>query len=209
MINLLPAEIRLERQYGRKNRILLGYVLALITTALLVAVVMIGSRQFFGTDESAIKNEIEQNNGTISALRAKTADINTTVARLDTVNKLYDSGISFSELVPKIGSLLPEGTILNALSLTGASTDTLNLDVDLERPELAATLVTNLLDSKIFEAADIGNINPKGADGDKYRYGTTVRVSFVGSAEAKRKAAAAQVAAAEAAAAAAAEAKKP
>ena len=209
MINLLPAEIRLERQYGRKNRILLGYVLALITTALLVAVVMIGSRQFFGTDESAIKNEIEQNNGTISALRAKTADINTMVARLDTVNKLYDSGISFSELVPKIGSLLPEGTILNALSLTGASTDTLNLDVDLERPELAATLVTNLLDSKIFEAADIGNINPKGADGDKYRYGTTVRVSFVGSAEAKRKAAAAQVAAAEAAAAAAAEAKKP
>jgi len=209
MINLLPAEIRLERQYGRKNRILVGYVLALITTALLVAIVMIGSRQFFGTDESAIKNEIEQNNSTILALQAKTADINTTVARLDTVNKLYDSGISFSELVPKIGSLLPEGTVLNALSLTGASTDTLNLDVDLERPELAATLVTNLLDSKLFEAADIGNINPKGADGDKYRYGTTVRVSFVGSAEAKRKAAAAVAAAAEAAAAASAETKKP
>lgn len=209
MINLLPSEIRIERQFGRKNRILVGYVLALLTTALLVATVMIGSRQFFGTDESALKTEIEQNKATIAALQSTTTDINTTVARLDTVNKLYDSGISFSELVPKIGSLLPEGTVLNALSLTGASTDTLNLDVDLERPELAATLVTNLLDSKIFEAADIGNINPKGAEGDRYLYGTSVRVSFVGSAEAKRKAAAATAAAAEAAAAATTETKKP
>jgi len=208
MINLIPEEIRLERQYGRKNRILVGYVLALLTTALLVATVMIGSRQFFGTNDSSIKTEIEQNNATISQLQSKTADINTTVARLDTVNKLYDSGISFSELVPKIGSLLPEGTVLNALSLTGESTDTLNLDVDLERPELAAILVTNLIDSKLFEAADIGNINPKGAEGDRYLYGTSVRVSFVGSAEAKRKAAAAQTAAAEAAAATAAETKK-
>lgn len=202
MINLLPAEIRIERQFGRKNRMLVGYVLALLTTALLVAVVMIGSLQFFGIDDSALKSEIEQNNTTITALQSTSADTNKTVSRLDTVNTLYDSGISFSELVPKIGSLLPEGTVLNALSLTGESTDTLNLDVDLERPELAAILVKNLIDSELFEAADIGNINPKGADGEKYRYATTVRVSFVGSADAKRKAAAAAAAAAEAAAAA-------
>jgi hypothetical protein len=43
--------------------------------------------------------------------------------------------------VPRIGSLLPEGTVLNGLSLTGESTDTLNLDVDLERPELAVVLI--------------------------------------------------------------------
>lgn len=205
MINLLPSETRIERQFGRKNRMLIGYATSLLTTAILVAVVMIGSLQFFGTDEAALKSEIEQNNITITSLQSKTADINQTVARLDTVNKLYDSGVSFSELVPKIGSLLPEGTVLNALSLTGESTDTLNLDVDLERPELSATLVKNLIDSELFEAADIGNINPKGSEGEKYRYATTVRVSFVGSAEAKRKAEAATAAAAAEAAAKAAE----
>jgi len=207
MINLLPAEIRIERQFGRKNRMLVGYVLALLTTALLVAVVMIGSLQFFGIDDSTLRSEIEQNNTTITALQSTSADTNKTVSRLDTVNTLYDGGISFSELVPKIGSLLPEGTVLNALSLTGESTDTLNLDVDLERPELAATLVKNLVDSELFEAADIGNINPKGAEGEKYRYATTIRVSFVGSADAKRKATAAAAAAAEAAAATAQESK--
>lgn len=203
MINLLPPETRIDRLYGRKNRLLIGYVIALLVTAALVAIVMLGSLKFFGTDEASLRNEIDTNTATIIKLQKKTTDLNQTVSQLETVNKLYESGITFSTLVPRIGSLLPEGTVLNALSLTGESTDTLNLDVDLERPELAVVLVKNLIESDLFEAADIGNLNPKGTDGDRYRFGTVVRVSFEGSAEAKRKAAAAAKAAAEARAAAA------
>jgi cell division protein FtsL len=202
MINLLPLETRTERIYGRKNRVLAGYAFALLTTAVLVAVVMIGSLKFFGTDEIALKNEIATDAATIAELQKETTDLNETVSQLDTVDKLYESGITFSTIVPRIGSLLPEGTVLNALSLTGESTDTLSLDVDLERPELAVVLVKNLIESDLFEAADIGNLNPKGSDGDRYRFGTVVRVSFEGSAEAKRKAAAAAKAATEAKAAA-------
>jgi hypothetical protein len=194
MINLLPLDVRIERQYGRKNRTLVGYVFALLITAVLVAIVMLGSLQFFGTDESALKTEIDENNITILTLQKDTSELNKTVAKLDTANKLYDSSITFSTLVPKIGSLLPSGTVLNALSLTGESTDALSLDIDMERPELAAVLVKNLVDSDLFEAADIGSINPKGGDGDQYRYGTVIKVSFEGSAEAKKKAAAAAAA---------------
>jgi hypothetical protein len=191
MINLLPKEIRIERQYGRKNRILVGYVVALLITAVLVAVVMIGSLRFFGTNESELKSEIDENALIIASLQNKTTDLNKTVSKLEMVDKLYENGITFSSLIPKIGSILPEGTVLNGLSLTGESTDTLNLDVDLERPELAAVLIRNLVESELFEAADVGNLNPKGTDGDRYRYGTIVRVSFEGSAEAVRKAEAA------------------
>jgi hypothetical protein len=187
MINLLPEETRIERFYGRKNRVLVGYVAALLVTAGLVATVMMGSLRLFGTNESALLEEIAQNKIMISNLQEKTSEVNKTVTRLNTVNKLYESGISFSELVPSIGGLLPRGSVLNALSLTGESTDTLNLDVDLERPELAAVLVRNLVESDIFEAADIGAINPKGGVDERYPYGTIVRVSFTGTAEAKRK----------------------
>ncbi len=200
MINLLPEEIRSERAYGRKNKILIGYVISLLVTAALVALVMLGSLQFFGTDDAALKREIEDNNNTITSLKSKTIELNKTVAKLDTVDNLYESGISFSELVPNIGSLLPEGTVLNALSLSGENTDALSLDVDLEGPELASVLVRNLVESELFEAADITGINPKGSDGDRYRYGTVVRVSFAGSAEAKAKKAAQAAAAAAAAA---------
>jgi Tfp pilus assembly protein PilN len=191
VINLLSQEMRLERQYGRKNRILVGYVFALLITAVLVAIVMLGSLLFFGTDESSLKSEIDENTVIIASLQTKTKDLNQTVSKLELVNKLYENGITFSTLIPKIGSLLPEGTVLNGLSLTGESTDALSLDVDLENPELAAVLIRNLVDSDLFEAADIGNLNPKGAEGERYRFGTVVRVSFEGSAEAKRKAEAA------------------
>lgn len=191
MINLLPLEIRQERLYGRRNRILVGYVIALVITAALVATVMLGSLTVFGTNSNTLREEVELNKIVISTLQTSTSDLNKTVDRLETVNKLYESGISFSELIPKIGSLLPEGTILNGLSLTGDSTDTLTLDVNLEKPELTAVLVRNLIESDIFEAADIGTIVPKGAEGDRYRYGTTVRVSFEGASAAKKKAEAA------------------
>jgi cell division protein FtsL len=187
VINLLSLQTRTERQYGKKNRVLVGYATSLLVTALMVAVVMLGGLQFFGTDESALQKEIEENNATILLLQKSTTELNKTVSKLETVDKLYESGITFSTLIPRIGGLLPEGTILNGLSLTGESTDTLNLDVDLERPELAAVLIRNLIDSDLFEAADIGNLSPKGAEGDRYRYGTVVRVSFEGSAEQKRK----------------------
>jgi hypothetical protein len=196
MINLLPLEIRTSRQYGRKNRVLIIYVFALLITALLVAIVMLGSLKFFGMNESALREEIEENNVALSALRTNTTELNKTVTKLETVDKLYESGVTFSSLIPRIGSLLPEGTVLNALSLTGDNTGALSLDVDLEKPELAAVLIRNMIDSDLFEAADVGNINPKGSEGDRYRYGTVLRVSFEGSAEAKRKAEAAKKAAA-------------
>lgn len=203
MINLLPTDVRVDRRYGRLNRIIIGYVVALSITALLVAIVMLGSLKFFGTDESSIRKEITDNTAIITSLQSKTTDLNNTVARLEVANKLHESGVNFSELIPRIGSILPEGTVLNGLSLTEGSTEALNLDVDLETPELAAILVRNLIDSEIFEAADIGAIVPKISEGNRYQYGTNVSVSFVGSAEAKekeKKAAAAAKAAAEAAA---------
>lgn len=194
MINLLPLETRTERQFGRKNRILVGYVVALLITALLVAVVMVGSLKLFGTDEASLKSEIDENNIKILTLQKDTSELNKTVSKLETTDKLFENNITFSTLIPRIGSLLPNGSILNALSLTGESTDALSLDVDLESPELAAVFSKNLVDSDLFEAADIGNINPKGSDGDKYRYTTVIKVSFEGSAEAKKKEAAAAAA---------------
>lgn len=195
MINLLPLDIRIERKYGRRNRIIIGYVLALVLTALLVATVMVGSLRFFGTDEAAIKKEIAENEVTIKSLESKTSNVNDTVARLDVANKLHEGGINFSELIPQIGGVLPEGTVLNGLSLSEGTTDSISLDLDLERPELAAVLVRNLIDSKIFEAADIGNIVPKTNEDNIYQYGTTISASFTGTAEAKEKAKRAEAAA--------------
>lgn len=199
MINLLPEVIREERKFGRKNRILLGYSVAIIITAFLVAGIMIGSIQFVGQDVKAIEQDIAVNEQEVASLEQEISDLKQVADRLELANTLYEQNIIFSELIPQIGSVLPRGTVINGLSLTGGNTDPLSLNVNLTSADLVPTLQKNLVESELFEAADIGSIAPFGSDGP-YSFTATVDVSFTGTAEAKAQEEAAAAARASAAA---------
>ncbi len=193
MINLLPNNIKESRLYGRRNRIMLSYILSFILTAILVEGVMLVSLRFIGSTEPNLRATISQNQTQITALEKDMQNLSSVVGRLNTAEKLYDSSIEFSKLIPKIGSILPKGAVLNGLSLTGGNTDPLSLDVDITSAELAPTLQRNLEDSDLFEAVDINSISAKSTT-DIYKYSASISVSFTGSAKAKRKIAAAAAA---------------
>jgi Tfp pilus assembly protein PilN len=208
MINLLSPNIKEERVYGRRNRTLLGYSFVLLLTAAAIAMIMIISLQFVGSDESKLRKEIDNTAVEISALETSIKSIESVASRLDTAKQVSDLSVKFSDLIPKIGAVLPEGVILNALSLTGGIADPLQLDVDITSAGLAPILVRNLVESDLFEAADISSITPKGlgeetVDGEssKYTFTASLTASFTGSADLKKKAAAAAAAAAAALAA--------
>jgi hypothetical protein len=186
MINLLPFSIRTERLYGRRNRILIGFVVSLFITAGLVACIMIGGLGFVASEEDTIRAELEKNNEQVLMLESEIKDVSSIAARLAAADKLFDSSILFSELVPEIGSLLPKGSIINSLALTGGNTDPLTLDVSLASAGLAAVLQSNLVQSELFEAADVNSISPLGSSDTIYTFNASVSVSFTGSAEAKR-----------------------
>jgi len=190
MINLLPFDLRKERLYGRRNKILFSFVLCLFVTAGIVSFIMIGGIGFVGSEEEGIAAEIASNNEQILKLESEIKDVSSVALRLRAADKLFDSSIVFSELVPQIGSLLPQGTIINSLALTGGETDPLTLDVNLSGANLAPVLQSNLIQSELFEAADVNSITPLGNTDTIYQFNASVSVSFTGSAEAKRKIAA-------------------
>jgi hypothetical protein len=187
MINLLPFDLRSDRLYGRRNRVLVGFVVSLLITAGLVSFIMLGGLRFVGSEENTLKAEIEKNNVQVLELEAEIKDVSSVAARLTAVDKLFDSSILFSELVPEIGSLLPKGSIINSLALTGGNTDPLTLDVSIASAGLAPVLQSNLVQSELFEAADVNSISPIGSSETVYQFNASVSVSFTGSAEAKRK----------------------
>jgi len=212
MINLLLPDIKSERKYGRYNRALLGYSIILITTASLVVGIMTISLRFVGADEPKLKEEIANSTTDIISLEGNIKSVESIAERLESAKKLSDLSVNFSELIPKIGAVLPQGVVLNGLSLTGGFTDPLKLDVSMATANLAPVLIRNLVESDLFEAADVATITPSGSGGtgtegeapSKYNFSASLTASFTGSAEAKRKAAAAEAAKqAEAAAAAA------
>lgn len=199
MINLLPTHIKEERAYGRRNRTMLTYSVSLIVTAGIIAAVMAVSMQFVSSDEATLRSEIASSEVEIAALQSNIQEIENVSTRLQTAKKLSDSSVKFSNLIPQIGSILPEGVVLNALSLTGGKTDPLILDVDLQSADLAPVLARNLVESDLFEAADIASLTPKGAATDSatissYSFSASVSASFTGTADAKRKQAAQEAA---------------
>lgn len=195
MINLLPNDVRESHYYGRKNRTLFFYSTALLMTAVVVAGIMVASIMLTKDEESSLRAQIDENNATIARLEGETKDVAGIATRLEITQKLRASGIEFSELIPQIGSLLPQGAVINALSLTGGTTDPLTLDVSIVNANVAPVLQQNLISSELFEAADVQFINANDSEGP-YKFTASVSISFTGSAEAKRKAAAAAAAAA-------------
>lgn len=199
MINLLPPELKEQRKYGRKNNALFGYSVALIATGLVTAGIMIAGIQFIATDEPKMKETLASTQSEIQILESEIASIETVAERLATAKAIDDSSVKFSELIPKIGAVLPDGVILNALSLSGGVTDPLQLDVNLVSADLAPIMIRNLVDSDLFEAADIATLTPVGSDSEElstttYQFTASISASFTGTAEAARKAAAAEAA---------------
>ena len=117
---------------------------------------------FVGSSESKLVEEIDKSAVEIKALEESVQTIASIVNRLSAAENLSDLSVKFSELVPEIGAVLPSGVVLNGLSLTGGITDPLQLDVDLATASLTPVLIRNLVESDLFEAADVTSITPKG-----------------------------------------------
>ncbi len=194
MINLLPNDIKEARIYGRRNRSLVGYCFGVIVIGACTVSIAFFNMRFVTADESRLRTEMEQQKVIEENLEKGQQEVDKIASQLKTIDKLYTGEVKFSTLIPKIGSLLPNGMVLNALTLTGGKTSPLQLDVDMESQNLAAVFQQNLVNSDLFEAADISNISSKGEGtvkpGQKsYPFGATLTATFKGSAAAKKPAA--------------------
>lgn len=183
MINLLPPEVKIARQFGRRNLTLLSYSFMLLLIGAASALVMFFNAGLAARDISNLNDEIAIKQNQAANLMKTRDELEKLGSDLGTIEKLYDGEIIFSTLIPQIGSLLPTGAVLNGLTLTGGVDDPLNLEIDMESQELAAVFQQNLVNSDIFEAADIASITSKGEGGadDKYLFSATVTAKFRGS----------------------------
>ncbi len=190
MINLLPPTIKHDRMYGRRNIKLLSYSIAILVIGIASVGVLLANMSIVSGDKNRLAEEMNTRQVEMDKLKSQQKDIDKIASQLKVIDKLYSGEVKFSEVVPKIGSLLPSGMILNGLSLTGGKTSPLQLDVDMDSQQLAATFQQNLVGSDMFEAADISSILTKGCtskNGTKvYSYGATLSASFKGSKAAKK-----------------------
>lgn len=182
MINLLPSELKIARQYGRRNRTLRSYSILLLLVALCSTAVLFFNSRLIAASEKNLREEIAQKQSQAASLDQVQKQYEKLAADLKTIEQLYGGEVIFSQLLPQIGSLLPAGTILNGLTLAGDKKDApLSLEIDMQRQELAAVFQQNLVNSDLFEAADITVIASKGdeAVSNGYSFSATISAQFL------------------------------
>lgn len=188
MINLLPPEVKSEHRYGRYNKVIFIYSISAIIIGIFSMAIMMFNLQLIHADEIKVNKEIDTNKKAAEQLDKGQKSIETVAGQLSTIQTLYEGEVKFSELIPKIASILPDGVVLNNLTLTGGSFEPLQLEVDMKSQDLAAVLQQNLINSELFEAADVVSITSKGPeDTSDYPFHASIKVTFKGAAEKKKK----------------------
>jgi Tfp pilus assembly protein PilN len=159
MINLLPYETKKNRAYAVRNvaitRIIGVFGMVLGTLLLMYATAYLGLLNTAKATEKAVLDKQSK----IADLSTIKTDAQKIADTIDTAAQILARETRFSELLQKIGALLPVGSSLKTLSLTGDYTKPLEITAVVAYPEQAPILQKNLLSGSLFATADIVSVD--------------------------------------------------
>lgn len=182
MINLLPPTHSQAMRTGRTNALLSRWLVASVLAAVGL-VLIVGAGWLWlnhqNTNLSArldsAKQQLQAQNLSDVQKQAKAINSNVKV-----INQVLTQEIRFSDLIQEIGSVLPNGTVLNSLTLGGKVAGAIDLSAGAKDYASASQVAVNLSDPKnnIFEKVDIVNINCDATPSSAYACTATYKALF-------------------------------
>lgn len=162
MINLLPTHVKETNKYGLKNRLLLRWVIAfIIAIAGIWTIVLFGFYQLNNSinDQKELIAHTKQRlkDQDIEGVQEQTEDIESSI-RL--ALQVLDQKILFSKLIQQIGAVMPEGAILQDISLQDVQGG-IDLTAKVKDHQSATQVLINISDpaNHVFAKADMLSID--------------------------------------------------
>lgn len=170
MINLMPPDKKSQITYARRNNFLIRWVIGIMFATAGIFVITGAGLFFLQRDSSNYRTSISESEQRLKEQKeedtlAKVEDIS---GSLSLVVNVLSREVLFSKLLPHIGALMPDGTILRGLSLSRDQTGGIDLSIGAVDYESAAQALVNIQDSKslLFTGADANKINCEGTEED-------------------------------------------
>lgn len=191
MINLLPPETKRQVRAARMNVTLYRYCTLVITTALLLGAVF-GVGFWATMNDKQLADHVKEENLAAAQEYAQTKAAAEEFAKnLATAKTILGSDVSFTDLIFAIAAVVPQGVVLNNLTLGSTSTTTTanaNGPIDISGRavsyEQAVNLKNRLENSPIFENVNIANISKSDSTASasaltqKYPFAVSLKVQF-------------------------------
>ncbi len=165
MINLLPPKERQAIATAKKNSILRRYIELFLLSAAILALLVAGSYYYLKRQEKNIQQTADLNKQKLQELEPVQEEAQQLAATMETITALLARDVSFSQMLRDIGKLMPQGSSLTGLELSGVDSQApLSISAQIENEQTAAVLRNNLAASNLFEKAEIKSIIRKGED---------------------------------------------
>ena len=175
MINLLSPEIKSARRYAKMNVVMVQYTILIAIAICGMSGLMLYGEQTLNQSKADLEEIIALDKAEAEQLEPISKEATELSATIDTIGTLLNPEVKFSFVLQEIGSIIPSGVVLSAISLSQDTSKPMILDVNLVSAERAGVLQQNLIESELFVGADIlgvsqGSVSGYGFSGQLQAY---------------------------------------
>ena len=124
MINLLSDEKKTEIRAGRANVIVLNYIFMLLAAVGLLLVILVGAYVTLNVTRSDAQNRVKQNTADADQYKATENKAKAYRDNLATAKQILEKEVLYSRLMTKIAQAVPQGVVLDQLSLNSTTIGT-------------------------------------------------------------------------------------
>lgn len=162
MINLLPPAYRQTLHRHHQQRLVRAWLIVIWLSTAALAIILMGSWVYINKQSDNLRQSIASTNQELAAqnITKVQKDAKTLTTNIKIINQVLGREIRFSDLIQDIGKVMPDGTVLNSLTLAQA-TGAIDLSASAKNYAAAAQIAINLSDpdNKIFNKVDINSIS--------------------------------------------------
>jgi len=158
MINLLPPAIKVEISYSRRNAILAHYLRTLVLAVIVLATLFGGTEVYLSARVNAAEAEAEKRQAEAEAARGIENRAKALSERLSSAKAILASQSKFSALLDDMSKIMPAGTVLSGISLSGDEKRPLAISATAETYASALALRDTMSNSSRFQNVDIQSV---------------------------------------------------
>lgn len=160
MINILPDAKKKEIRAAHSNVILIRYIIVLISGVAFLALMCFAVFVVLDDTKKSAQEVItlnEQGNSPYASALARASSLR---SGLSSAKTILDNEVRYSKVLTSIATLMPEGTVLDSISLNSNLLDTpTNLTIYARSTEVAIKLRENFENSPIFSNVSFQGVN--------------------------------------------------
>lgn len=179
MINLLPPNEKRQIRAARSNTLLLRYNIASVVALVFLGAAIAVTYFYLSNAKSDAESTISANQSRVGSYARVEAEAQQFRSNLTTAKQILDKEITYTKVAIQVANLLPQGVVLDQLSLDAQTFGTPTvLAAKAKSYEAAIALKNSFQSSSLFSNVHFQNITSSQDKGD-YPFSVNLNVTFV------------------------------